>query len=118
MTIGLFGLLVTMVNSRGLSSFEYSDDRGESWMEIRPPPAAMIQVPIYGYRTHLMHLIVNSHFDYWMEALGQCVGLGSFLSLADGGLDVSGVKIVLDLMAAWWCFTLPGSRSSPSNIRL
>ena len=99
MTTGPFGLLVTMVNSQGLGSFEYSDDRGESWMEIRPPPAATIQVPIYGYRTHLMRLIVNSHLDYWMEALGQCVNSGSFLSLVDGGLDVSRVKTVLGLMA-------------------
>jgi hypothetical protein len=99
MTTGPFGLLVTMVNSQGLGSFEYSDDRGESWMEIRPPPAATIQVPIHGYRTHLMRLIVNSHLDYWMEALGQCVNSGSFLSLVDGGLDVGRVKTVLGLMA-------------------
>jgi hypothetical protein len=99
MTTGTFGLLVTMVNSQGLGSFEYSDDRGESWMEIRPPPAATIQVPIHGYRTHLMRLIVNSHLDYWMEALGQCINSGSFLSLVDGSLDVGRVKTVLGLMA-------------------
>jgi len=37
-------------------------------MEIRPPPAAVIQVPFYGCRTHLMRLIVDRHLNYWMEA--------------------------------------------------
>ena len=35
---------------QGLSSAECSDDLGENWIEIRPPPAAVIQVPFYGYR--------------------------------------------------------------------
>jgi len=89
-----------MVHLRGLSNFEYKDDRGESWMEIRPPPAAMIQVPFFGYRTHSMRLIVSRQLDYWMEALGQCIRWGSFrsLSMVDG-LDASEVKAVLDLLS-------------------
>jgi hypothetical protein len=88
-----------MAKSEGLSFFQYSDDRGESWMEIRPPSAAMIRVPFYGYRTHLLRLIVNSHLDYWLEALGQCVHSGSFLSLTSGGVDVSEIKAVFNLLA-------------------
>ena len=98
-TGSLFGSLTAMAHSNGLSSFEYSDDRGEDWMEIRPPPAATIQVPFYGYRTHSMRLIVNCHLDYWLEALGQCVRSGSFQSETTGGLDISAAQAVLDLLA-------------------
>ena len=100
LTIDPFGTLATMADSQGLVSFQYSDDRGGSWMEIRPPPTATIQVPFYGYRTHSMRLIVNCHLEYWLEALGQCVRWASFRSLPfAGSLDVSEVKAVLDLLA-------------------
>ena len=88
-----------MASLQGLSSFEYPDDRGEGWMEIRPSPAATFRVPFYGYRTHLMRLIVNRHLSYWLEALGQCVRSGTFRSLTRGGLDASMVQPVLDLLA-------------------
>jgi len=88
-----------MASVQGLSSFEYSDDRGEGWMEIRPPPMATFRVPFYGYRTHLMRLIVDRNLSYWLEALGQCVRSGTFRSLTRGGLDVSMVQPVLDLLA-------------------
>ena len=97
--LGFFGSLATMASVQGLSSFEYSDDRGEGWMEIRPPPTATFRVPFYGYRTHLMRLIVDRNLSYWLEALGQCVRSGTFRSLTRGGLDVSMVQPVLDLLA-------------------
>ena len=89
-----------MAHSRGLGSFEYSDDRGNSWMEIRPPPAATVQIPFYGYRTHLMRLIVDQHLHFWLEALGQCIYSGSFVLLPfAGSLDVGVVHAVLDMLA-------------------
>lgn len=98
MATGPFRCLAAMANSNGLSILHCNDGRGESWMEIRPPTAATIQVPFYGYRTHFMRLIVNCQLNYWMEALGQCVRSGSFHLLANGRLDVSEIKVVFELL--------------------
>ena len=104
-----------MAHSRGLGSFEYSDDRGDRWIEIRPPPAATVQIPFYGYRTHLMRLIVNCHLEYWMEALGQCVGSGSFLSSTSSNLDVSEIKAVFDMLAGGVALCQGRHRVHPSS---
>ena len=87
---------------QGLSSAECSDDLGENWIEIRPPPAAVIQVPFYGYRLNtdpIMRLIVDRHLNYWMEALSQCIRSGTLHSLSSGGLDLSVAQGIIDLLA-------------------
>ena len=101
-----------MTQMRGLSGFEYSDDQGGCWMEIRPPPTETIKIPFHGYRTHLMRLIIDHHFNYWLEALGQCVRSGSFLS--SGNLDVKAVQAVLDLLAGG--VTLCQGRGSQTSV--
>ena len=87
------------MNGNGLSTLEYSDDRGDLWLEIRPPPATSFRVPFYGYRTHLMRLIVDRHLSYWLEVLGHCVRSGTFRSLTSGGIDPSLVKPLVDLLS-------------------
>lgn len=88
-----------MVRSSGLSSLEYSDDRGDVWLEIRPPASAAFRVPFYGYRTHLIRLIIDRHLSYWLEVLGHCIRSGTFRSLTSGGIDPSLVKPLLDLIS-------------------
>ena len=85
-----------MVRSCGLSCLEYADDRGDIWLEIKPPSFATFRVPAFGYRTHLMRLLVDRHLNYWFEVLGHCVRSGTFRSLTSGGIDPSLVKPLLD----------------------
>jgi len=94
--VGLFGALLSMVRSCGLSCLEYADDRGDLWLEIKPPSFATFRVPSFGYRTHLMRLLVDRHLSYWFEVLGHCVRSGTFRSLTSGGIDPSLVKPLLD----------------------
>ena len=95
-----FSSLAAMAHLQGLSSFEYSDDRGESWMEIRPPTSAIIQTSIYGCKTHSIRLLINYNLDYWMASLDQCVGSGSFhSSTIRGGLNLNVAQAVLDIVA-------------------
>ncbi|KAI9555083.1 hypothetical protein GHT06_017598 [Daphnia sinensis] len=95
---GLFGVLLTMVRSYGLSCLEYADDRGDIWLEIKPPSFATFRVPSFGYRTHLMRLLVNHHLSFWFEVLGHCMRNGSFRSLTCGGIDPEVVKPILNLL--------------------
>ena len=81
-----------MVRSDGLESIEYADDRGDAWLEIRPPSSASFRVPFYGYRTHLIRLVVDGHLTYWLEVLGHCVRSGTFRSLTSDGIDPNLVK--------------------------
>ena len=105
-----------MAHSRGLGSFEYSDNRGNSWMEIRPPPAATVQIPFYGYRTHLMRLIVDQHLNFWLEALGQCFHSGSFVLLPfAGSLEIGVVHAVLDMLAGGVSLCQGRDRVHPSS---
>lgn len=93
-----FRSLAAMAHLQGLIVLEYSDDRGASWMEIRPPMTGTAQVPFYGY--HSMCLIVNCQLDYWLKSLGQCVRWTSFRSPPiTGSLDVDEAKAVLHLLA-------------------
>ena len=87
-----------MVCSDGLGSIEYADDRGDAWLEIRPPSSAAFRVPFYGYRTHLIRLVVDGHLTYWLEVLGHCVRSGTFRSLTSGGIDPNLVKPLFDLL--------------------
>ena len=95
---GSFGVLLSMVCSDGLGSIEYADDRGDAWLEIRPPSSAAFRVPFYGYRTHLIRLVVDGHLTYWLEVLGHCVRSGTFRSLTSGGIDPNLVKPLFDLL--------------------
>ena len=93
------------VSLRGLTSFEYSDARGERWMEIRPRPSATFRVPFYGYQTHPLRLIVNQHLSYWLEAMGHCIRSGTFrrstinATAIHPQFDVYTVQSVLHLLA-------------------
>ena len=87
-----------MIRSNGLASIEYADDRGDTWLEIRPPSSASFRVPFYGYRTHLIRLVVDGHLSFWLEVLGHCVRSGTFRSLTSGGVDPNLVKPLFDLL--------------------
>ena len=94
---GSFDAIISMARFVGLQSSEYTDDRGGIWLEIRQ--SAFFRVPFHGYRTHLIRLIVDQHFTYWLEVLGYCVRSGTFRAPASGGIDPNLVKPVFDLLA-------------------
>lgn len=92
-------MLQSIIKVSGLSFVEYSDDRGDLWMEIRPPSVTSFRVPFYGYRTHLMRLVIDHNLSYWLEVLGHCVRNGTFQSLTSGGIDPTLVKPLIDLLS-------------------
>lgn len=89
---------MSAVRSNSLSSFEYSDGRGEQWLEVRPPARNAFRVPFFGYRTHLVRLIIDRHLSYWLEVLGQCVRSGTLRSLTSGGFDPELAQPLFDLL--------------------
>ena len=95
---GLFSPLMAAVRFSGLSSFEYSDGRGNQWLEVRPPASSAFRVPFFGYRTHLIRLIIDRHLSYWLEVLGQCVRSGTLRSLTSGGCDPQLTQPLFDLL--------------------
>lgn len=94
--------LVALVEARGLTQFAYRDDRGGEWMEIRPSTATF-RVPFYGYRTHLLRMIVDQHMSYWLEAVGHCVRSGSLRSVHSSSLDPAVVIPLLDSLNGGLC---------------
>lgn len=73
-----------MARQRNLACFQYADDHGDAWLEIRPPATSAFRVPLYGYRTHLIRLLIDRQFSYWLEAIGHCVRNGSLRSAGSG----------------------------------
>lgn len=96
----MFAQLTAVARQRGLAWMQYADDHGDVWLEIRPPAASAFRVPLYGYRTHLVRLLVDRQFTYWLEAIGHCVRSGTLRSATSGSEpDAGQVDQLLDLLA-------------------